>query len=306
MSSDSEGLSGISLSEFDFDLPERLIALRPERPRRAARMLVWNSGAMSHRSVSDLAELLRPGDHLVFNNTRVIPAALRGTRTRPGSGGTAGISINLDRMIAGREWNGLARPAKRLRAGDLVEFGGGLSAAVLEQNGASVVLRFNCKGEEFRHRLGSAGTVPLPPYIVRRRLADAQDSEDYQTVFAKRPGAVAAPTASLHFDNWLLKRLERSGIGHSEVTLHVGAGTFLPIRDGHLSCHRMHSEWGEISPSAADRINSARSAGGRIIPVGTTALRLLETAQSGVRFILGGAKRTSSFVRGIASELPMA
>ncbi len=273
----------MSLAEFDFELPTRLVALRPERPRRAARLLVWDRGVISHRSVSDLADLLEPGDHLVFNDTRVIPAALKGIRKRPGTGPSANISVNLDQILPDGTWRVLARPARRLRAGDLIEFGAGLDARVLERNEDSLLLNFNCRGKEFERRLSAAGTVPLPPYIGMRRVADERDRNDYQTVFARRPGAVAAPTASLHFDAWLLNRLRQRSIGHSTITLHVGAGTFLPVRNDDVSRHRMHSEWGEITENAAYEINSARDGGGRIIPVGTTALRLLETSSVGGR-----------------------
>lgn len=269
----------MSLSEYDFNLPEELIALRPERPRRAARLLVWDRGAISHRSVSDLADILQPDDHLVFNDTRVIPAALSGVRIRSGKdGGAARVSVNLDQVLPDGVWRALAKPARRLRAGDEIRFGADLNARVLERREENFLLNFNCLGEQLEKRLEISGQMPLPPYIGTRREVDEQDREDYQTVFAKRPGAVAAPTASLHFDAWLLDRLRQRGIGHSTITLHVGAGTFLPVRNDDVSRHRMHSEWGEVSETAADEINAARKGGSRIIPVGTTALRLLETA----------------------------
>ncbi len=268
------------LSDFDFDLPQDLIALRPERPRRAARLLVWEEGAISHRQVLELADILRAGDHLVFNDTRVIPAALNGFRKRPDApeGGTTSVKINLDQAVSDECWRILAKPARRLKPGDTITFDAGLSAKVLERTGDQFILRFNCRGDRFAERLNQAGRVPLPPYIESRREVDEQDRHDYQTVFARRSGAVAAPTASLHFDGWMLDSLHKSGIGHSTVTLHVGAGTFLPIRSDDISDHEMHSEWGRVTAKAADEINSARSVGGRIIPVGTTALRLLESA----------------------------
>ena len=272
----------MSLSEYDFELPEELIALRPERPRRAARLLVWDRGVISHRIVSDLADILQPSDHLVFNDTRVIPAALNGVRVRSGEdGGTARVSVNLDQVLSDGVWRALAKPARRIRAGDEIRFRADLNARVLERAEEDFVLHFNYLGENLEKRLEIAGQVPLPPYIGTRREVDELDRDDYQTVFAKRPGAVAAPTASLHFDAWLLDRLRQRGIGHSTITLHVGAGTFLPVRNDDVSRHRMHSEWGEVTEVAADEINAARKDGGRIVPVGTTALRLLETASAG-------------------------
>ena len=280
----SEPSADLSLSEYDFELPEELIALRPTSPRRSARLLVWDRGVISHRNVSDLAEILQPDDHLVFNDTRVIPAALNGVRSRPGAeGGAAKVSVNLDQVLSDGVWRALAKPARRLRAGDEISFGADLTARVLERREEGFILHFNFLGEQLEKKLNNAGQVPLPPYIGSRREVDEQDREDYQTVFAKRPGAVAAPTASLHFDAWLLDRLRLRGIGHSTITLHVGAGTFLPVRNDDISRHRMHSEWGEVSEVAADEINAAREGKGRIVPVGTTALRLLETASAGGR-----------------------
>ena len=268
------------LSDFDFDLPQDLIALRPERPRRAARLLVWEGGTIFHRQVLELADILRAGDHLVFNDTRVIPATLKGLRNRPDSPerSAASVEINLDQAVSDTNWRVLAKPARRLKHCDIITFDAGLSARVLERTGDQFILQFNCRGNRFAERLNLAGRVPLPPYIESRRKADEQDRHDYQTIFARRKGAVAAPTASLHFDGWMLDSLRKSGIGHSTVTLHVGAGTFLPIRSDDISDHKMHSEWGRLTAKAADEINSARSSGGRIIPVGTTALRLLESA----------------------------
>lgn len=272
----------MSLSEYDFELPEELIALRPERPRRAARLLVWDRGTISHRIVSDLADILQPDDHLVFNDTRVIPASLNGVRIRSREGGGAAkVSVNLDQVLSDGVWRALAKPARRIHAGDEIRFGADLNASVLERREENFILHFNCVGEELEKRLEVVGRVPLPPYIGTRREVDELDRDDYQTVFAKRPGAVAAPTASLHFDAWLLDRLRKRGIGHSTVTLHVGAGTFLPVRNDDVSRHRMHSEWGEVSKVAANEINAARKGRGRIVPVGTTALRLLETASAG-------------------------
>ncbi len=267
------------LTELDFDLPEHLIALRPVRPRRSSRMMIWDRGLLDHRRFSDLAEVLREGDHLVFNDTRVIPALLKGIRRRGGEGGeSVGISINLDQENPDGSWRVLARPARRLRAGDVIEISPELGCRVLGRHDDHFIVEFDCRKEEFEACLLTAGSVPLPPYIRSRRDADERDREDYQTVLARNPGAVAAPTASLHFDQWLLGRLATRGVTHSTVTLHVGAGTFLPIRADDMSDHRIHAERGEISAGAAEEINETRARGSRIIAVGTTALRLLETA----------------------------
>ncbi len=267
------------LTELDFDLPEQLIALRPVRPRRSARMMVWDRGILEHRQFSDLPALLREGDHLVFNDTRVIPAMLKGVRRRGGGqGGIAAISINLDQENPDGSWRVFARPARRLRAGDVIEMSPQLVCRVLARHDDHFIVGFDCPKKELEAVLASVGSIPLPPYILSRREADERDREDYQTVFARRPGAVAAPTASLHFDRWLLDRLAARGVTSSTITLHVGAGTFLPIRAGDVAGHRIHSEWGEISAVAANEINESRGRGNRIIAVGTTALRLLESA----------------------------
>ncbi|MEM7176629.1 MAG: tRNA preQ1(34) S-adenosylmethionine ribosyltransferase-isomerase QueA [Pseudomonadota bacterium] len=268
------------LSDFDFDLPERLIALRPVRPRPASRLLVANGAATEEATVADLARWLRPGDLLVFNDTRVLPARLIGTRhrdTRDGSG-VAKIEATLIKRADDRAWRALARPAKRLAPGDQLRFGD-LSAEVAEKGEAGeVVLRFPVGGPALDAAIAAAGVMPLPPYIAQRRPADARDATDYQTVFAARPGAVAAPTASLHFDTDLLDRLSQAGILSARLTLHVGAGTFLPVTTDRVDAHKMHAEWGEISQASADAINTAKAEGGRIIAVGTTALRLIESA----------------------------
>jgi len=257
---------------FDFELPTDRIALRPASPRDSARLLKVEPAALSDHSVRDLPALLRRGDMLVFNDTRVIPAQLEGRR------GVARIGATLHKREGPRAWRAFVRNAKRLRGGDRVEFGAGVAARAGEKGeDGSVLLSF--EGDEPVERLlERAGTMPLPPYIAGRRPADARDRDDYQTMFARREGAVAAPTAALHFTPELMAALAKAGIGHEILTLHVGAGTFLPVKADDTEGHVMHAEWGRISAEAADRLNAARAAGGRIIPVGTTSLRLIESA----------------------------
>ena len=271
----------MKLSDFDFDLPERLIALRPVRPRPAARLLVARGGETHNSHVRDLAEWLRPGDMLVFNDTQVIPARLSGERRRASADGSgvAKIEVTLIHRDGDASWTALARPAKRLAPGDRIAFGGGLTAEVAERREAGeIALAFDRGGAALDAAIAAAGVMPLPPYIANRRAADAQDAEDYQTIFARRLGAVAAPTAALHFDQALMTALAARGVLSTRLTLHVGAGTFLPVRTETIAEHRMHAEWGEIGPETAEAVNAARAAGGRIIAVGTTALRLLEAA----------------------------
>jgi S-adenosylmethionine:tRNA ribosyltransferase-isomerase len=257
---------------FDFDLPPERIALRPVEPRDAARMLVLDGAAMADRHVRDLPALLRPGDMLVFNDTRVIPAQLEGRR------GEARIGATLHKREGPRAWHAFVRNAKRVRVGDRIDFGADVTAVAAERGeDGSILLEF--LGEEpVELLLERAGRMPLPPYIAAKRAADARDRDDYQTMFARAEGAVAAPTAALHFTAGLMAALEAAGIGHVTLTLHVGAGTFLPVKVEDTDDHRMHAEWGRIDAAAADRLNAARAAGGRLIAVGTTSLRLLESA----------------------------
>ncbi|WP_102224718.1 tRNA preQ1(34) S-adenosylmethionine ribosyltransferase-isomerase QueA [Acidimangrovimonas sediminis] len=271
----------MQLSDFDFHLPEELIATRPARPRTSARLLVAEGDTFRDLHVRDLPDLLGPGDRLILNNTRVIPARLTGTRTRDGAApgeGVAKIEITLLEPRPEGAWLALAKPARKLRAGDVIRFSDRLSATAGAREEGEVLLTFNLTGEDFDAALAEAGAMPLPPYIAARRPADAQDRDDYQTIFARHSGAVAAPTASLHFDADLLETLRRKGVAFTEVTLHVGAGTFLPVKVEDVTTHRMHAEWGEVTAAAAEEINATRAAGGRIIPVGTTALRLIESA----------------------------
>ncbi|XUU60310.1 tRNA preQ1(34) S-adenosylmethionine ribosyltransferase-isomerase QueA [Erythrobacter sp. HA6-11] len=258
---------------FDFELPSELIALRPARPRDAARMLyVPDEGAFEDRGVRDLPELLDAGDVLVFNNTRVIPAQLEGRR------GEAKIGVTLHKREDLRRWQAFIRNAKRVRESDQLIFGGGVTAiAEARHKDGSFTLFF--EGEEpVEVLLDRAGTMPLPPYIAGKRGVDAQDLQDYQTMFAEKDGAVAAPTASLHFTQRLVDAIDKAGIQREMLTLHVGAGTFLPVKADDTDDHQMHSEWGRITPEVAERLNATRAAGGRIIAVGTTSLRLLESA----------------------------
>jgi len=257
---------------FDFDLPPDRIALRPVRPRDAARMLLVEGGVIGDRQVLDLPDILRPGDLLVFNDTRVIPAQLEGRR------GEARIGATLHKREGLRSWWAFVRNAKRIRDGDLVEFDNEVRASAVgrDEDGA-ILLHFH--GEEpVELLLQRAGQMPLPPYIASKRGTDQADFDDYQTIFAREAGAVAAPTAALHFTDRLIGCLEERGIQRETLTLHVGAGTFLPVKADDTSNHRMHSEWGRIDQASADRLNAARAAGGRIIAVGTTSLRLLESA----------------------------
>lgn len=268
------------LSDFDFDLPDRLIATRPARPRSSARLLVARGDAITDARVSDLPFFLRPGDLLVLNDTRVIPARLTGTRTRDTGQGpaTARIEVTLLEPAPDGGWQALAKPLRKLRPGEVIRFGDTLSARVDAITDAGLTLAFDAEGEAFDAALAQVGAMPLPPYIAALRAPDDQDRTDYQTVWADRPGAVAAPTASLHFDAPLLAALEEMGVERVHVTLHVGAGTFLPVKTDDVSQHRMHAERGIVTPEAAAAITAARAQGRRVIPVGTTALRLIESA----------------------------
>jgi S-adenosylmethionine:tRNA ribosyltransferase-isomerase len=257
---------------FDFDLPPGRIALRPARPRDSARLLLVKGEEISDRQVLDLPDLLRPGDVLLFNDTKVIPAQLEGRR------GEARIGLTLHKRIGPRSWWAFIRNAKRLRPGHRIDFENGVAATALERaEDGSFLVQF--EGDEpVEVLLEKAGRVPLPPYIASKREADEWDRQDYQTVFAREEGAVAAPTAALHFTERLLGALDARGIIRETATLHVGAGTFLPVKSDDTASHRMHSEWGRIDGDTAGRLNAARAAGGRLIAVGTTSLRLAESA----------------------------
>lgn len=281
---------------FDFELPPELIALRPARPRDAARMLVVTGDKpFADRVVRDLPQILCRGDVLVFNDTRVIPAQLEGRRGPIDSTG-ARIGATLHKRIDPRRWQAFIRNAKRLREGDRIEFGGGVLATAEERHAdGSFTLGF--AGEEpVEVLLERAGRMPLPPYIAQRREADARDRVDYQTMFAARDGAVAAPTAALHFTPALIAALDEVGVARETLTLHVGAGTFLPVKAEDTEDHAMHAEWGRIDAATAGRLNAARAGGGRVIAVGTTSLRLLESAADASGTIRAFAGDTSIFI----------
>jgi S-adenosylmethionine:tRNA ribosyltransferase-isomerase len=275
----------MKLSDFDFDLPDDLIALRPAQPRRSSRLLLAQDKQLHDRHVFDLPDILQPGDRLVLNDTKVLPARLFGARHREGPAGptSAKIDVTLLEPRADHRWSALVKPLKKIRDGEDIVFSDALSARVIGRDDGQAVLEFNHTGADFDALLQSTGAMPLPPYIAAKRPADEQDKQDYQTYWAKNMGAVAAPTASLHFDEELIAALEARGVNFSYVTLHVGAGTFLPVKVDDISEHKMHAEWGEVSDQAASEINATRDAGGRIIPVGTTALRLIESAATSGR-----------------------
>jgi S-adenosylmethionine:tRNA ribosyltransferase-isomerase len=257
---------------FDFDLPPERIALRPARPRDAARMLLVEGSHLSDRGVIELPDIVRPGDVLVFNDTRVIPAQLEGRR------GEAKVGATLHKREGLRSWWAFIRNAKRVRAGDVIEFGHAVKASAVERDDEGAVLLHFHGEEPVELLLERAGQMPLPPYIASKRGTDEADRDDYQTMFARESGAVAAPTAALHFTDRLIAKLDDRGVMREMLTLHVGAGTFLPVKADNTADHRMHAEWGRIDRAAADRLNAARASGGRLIAVGTTSLRLLESA----------------------------
>jgi S-adenosylmethionine:tRNA ribosyltransferase-isomerase len=277
----------MQLADFDFDLPEDRIALRPAVPRDAARLLVVAPGApLRDLTVRDLPNELRAGDMLVLNDTRVIPARLKGVRHRGES--QVAVEATLHRRLTPSRWTAFMRPGKRLAEGDRVVFGeaadracllGALEATVTGKGeGGEVTLSFDLAGPDLDAAIAERGAMPLPPYIAAKRAEDEQDRRDYQTVYAEEDGSVAAPTAGLHFTPDLFARLAQAGVETAFVTLHVGAGTFLPVKTETVAEHRMHPEWGEVDAATAERLNAARARGGRIVCVGTTSLRLLESA----------------------------
>ena len=285
------------LSDFDFHLPDESIALRPARPRDSARLLVVPpEGLWADARVRDLPGLLRAGDVLVFNDTRVIAARLSGVRERDGR--TAAVEATLHRRTASDRWTAFMRPGKRLAAGDQVRFGEALDATVLSKlEGGEVELGFARAGAELDAAVAATGAMPLPPYIASKRTQDEQDRADYQTVYAREDGSVAAPTAGLHFTPDLLARLAERGVERAFVTLHVGAGTFLPVKTDEVADHRMHAETGEVSAQIAAALNAARARGGRIVCVGTTSLRLLESAADEDGTVRAFSGETSIFIR---------
>lgn len=270
----------MQLSDFDFDLPEALIATRPAVPRTSARLLVAQQDQISDGHVFDLVDHFKAGDRLVLNDTKVIPARLTGFRSRQSAQGDtkAKIEVTLLEPRAEGQWAALLKPLKKINEGEVIVFSDEFTATLIEKAEGQAVLQFDAQGDDFDKALNAAGAMPLPPYIAAKRAADDQDKTDYQTVFARHSGAVAAPTASLHFDQELLEKLRAKGVSFSHVTLHVGAGTFLPVKVDDVLTHKMHSEWGRVSDEAAREIAATKEAGGRVIPVGTTALRLIESA----------------------------
>ena len=291
---------------FDFDLPSDRIALRPASPRDAARLLVVRPGETPEfvdRQVSDLPDFLRPGDQLVVNDTKVIPAKLTGRRI--GGATEPKIEANLIKRLDGSRWQALVKPAKKLQPDDVVRFGDegkvcflGQLDATVEAKGeqGEVTFAFAFHGPVLDQAIAERGVMPLPPYIAARRAADDQDARDYQTMFAREEGAVAAPTAALHFTPALIERLEECGIALHTVTLHVGAGTFLPVKTDDTADHKMHAEWGTLSAATAAALNAARANGGRIVAVGTTSLRLLESAADPDGAIAPFAGETAIFI----------
>jgi S-adenosylmethionine:tRNA ribosyltransferase-isomerase len=278
------------VDDFDFELPRHLIADHPAAPRDAARLLVVGP-ALEDRRVLDLPQLLRRGDLLVFNDTRVIPARLVGTR------GAARFDVTLHRDLGGGAWRAFVKGAKRLKPGDSLVFGEGFAAEVAAKHDeGDVTLRFDCEGAAFRAALDRFGSMPLPPYIKRPAGGDVRDDGDYQTIFAARDGAVAAPTAGLHFTERLVAALDAAGIERLMVTLHVGAGTFLPVKVADVSDHRMHGETGFVDAAAARQIAAARARGGRIVAVGTTSLRVLESACDDQGHVAPFAGETTLFI----------
>lgn len=269
------------VSDFDFELPEELIALRPASPRDEARLLIVHEGATTFEEarVRELPSFLNAGDVCVFNDTRVIPAQLFGTRPARGLSAEAAIEVTLHKREGADTWAAFAKPGRKLAVGDGLRFGDRLAATVEAKNeGGEVLLRFDVGGAALDQAVAEIGVTPLPPYIAGRRAADAQDARDYQTVYAARDGAVAAPTAGLHFTPELLAALDARGVRRETVTLHVGAGTFLPVKAEDTKDHVMHAEWGEVSAGVAAAVNTARAKGKRTLAVGTTSLRTLESA----------------------------
>ena len=288
---------------FDFELPEDRIALHPVSPRDSAKMLVVGSdGDLSDRIVTDLETILAPGDVLIVNDTRVIPAELRGTRHRDAF--AASVSFNLHKRVNGNSWLAFARPAKRLKPGDRVAFEATSEMSTLDELAATVkaveegqaTLEFELSDAVLDEAIKARGAMPLPPYIGAKRAIEERDKTDYQTVYAEHDGAVAAPTAGLHFTPELLDRLSVKGVAIEHVTLHVGAGTFLPMKADDTQDHKMHAEWGVVSPETVERIKAAKAAGGRIVAVGTTSLRLLESAARRTGVLEPFADETDIFI----------
>ncbi len=294
------------VADFDFELPERLIALRPAAPRESARLLVIRpGGAFEDRIVADLPDLLRAGDTLVLNDTRVIPAAFTGMRapraaaqdTQQGSPGSK-VGVNLHKRVGEDAWLAFVKGAKKIEVGDRLTLNGEIVCTVEEKRQeGEALLRFALGGAALDTAIAAHGTMPLPPYIAARRAPDARDSSDYQTAMARHDGSVAAPTAGLHFTAELFAKLEGRGVGRETVTLHVGAGTFLPVKADDTADHRMHAEFGQVGEAAAARLNAVRAGGGRLVPVATTSLRLLESAAGEDGIVRPFSAETDIFIK---------
>ena len=289
----------MNLSDFDFELPEELIATRPVSPRSAARLLVAKGDIVDDGFVSDLPEFLRSGDRLVFNDTKVLPARLNGLRSRfidVNNVAVAKIEVTLIASKKESIWSALIKPLRKIRVGEKITFDKSFEAILIDKFDGQGILHFNKENIEFLDHLEELGAMPLPPYIASKRKADKRDKSDYQTIFAQKIGSIAAPTASLHFDLGLLERLKKKGVETSFVTLHVGAGTFLPVKSEDIRQHKMHAEFGEINQKTVDEIRQTKKNGGRIIPVGTTALRLLETAAQSTDILSEWRGETDIFI----------
>ncbi len=289
----------MNLSDFDFQLPEEVIATRPVNPRSAARLLVARGDNFDDSFVSDLPEFLKSGDRLVFNDTKVLPARLNGFRNRVidvNNVATAKIEVTLLASKKEGIWRALMKPLRKIRVGEKITFDKSFEALLIDKVDGQGILHFNKENTEFLDRLEELGAMPLPPYIASKRQADTRDNLDYQTIFAEKIGSVAAPTASLHFDLGLLERLNQKGVETSFVTLHVGAGTFLPVKSEDIRQHKMHAEFGEINQKTVEEIRQTKKNGGRIIPVGTTALRLLETAAQSTDILSEWRGETDIFI----------
>jgi S-adenosylmethionine:tRNA ribosyltransferase-isomerase len=286
-------------ADFDFDLPDSHIALRPAEPRDSARLLVVKNGTLEDHIVRDLPDFLRAGDALVFNDTRVIPARLSGVRERVGPEGetlTVAVEATLHHRDAPDVWSAFMKPGKRLKAGDRVTFQSLTATVTAKAEDGLVTLRFDLAGPALDDAIRVVGVMPLPPYIAAKRPEDERDLSDYQTMFAQLDGSVAAPTAGLHFTPALMEALKARGVSTHALTLHVGAGTFLPVKADDTADHRMHSEWGVVSADTAAALNAVRAAGGRIVCVGTTSLRLLESATTPEGEILPFQGDTAIFI----------
>jgi len=281
----------MKVSEFDFELPKEKIAVRPAEPRDSAKMICVSNGEMEDKIFSDIIEYLNPGDCLVLNDTKVIPVRIKGKRDE------VNIEATLHKMHTEDSWWAFAKPGKRLKIGNIVSFGNELNAEVMQKEDHSGILfKFNKSGEDLFTALDNCGTMPLPPYIERLKGSDKQDSYDYQTVFAKEKGAVAAPTAGLHFTTELLEKIKDKGVEIIYITLHVGAGTFVPVKVEDTKDHIMHSEYGVITKEKANRLNEIHKNGGNIVAVGTTSMRLLESATSEDGIVQPFAKETDIFI----------